>query len=297
MFITKLGNIIDEYDKYGEHRINGIKAVYVLLMLFLVNMVYSIPNPYFNYFYVPITALSAEVIGDSVKSKYLLFVYTVVGSIISVFLFNILIAYPLVFLFFVFFYALALYMLALHIMKNLIIPIPIILSLAIYSLVYGQINTEFYTALNNSLITLLAMAVIMAAMLLFPLSYYFRAWLKAFVLMLRQILNNFELVLQREELKIELVQPHLIMMFKFAHLLPRKLPTFNILKINLLMNELRLLSAVSQKLTHAEIEYMVSGLHRLIHAVENTEQCPSYMSNPKLLNRVIATWNSLCYRI
>lgn len=297
MFISKLSKIVEEYDKYGEHRINGLKAVYVLLMLFLVNLVYTIPNPYFNYFYIPITALSAEVVGDKIKSKYLLFFYTVIGSIISLFLFDVTVIYPLVFLFFVFFYTMALYFAAIHLTKNLVITVPLILSLAVYSLVYGQINTNFYQALNNSLITLLAMIVIMASMLFFPLSYYFRAWVRAFCLMLKQILSNFESLRNNEILKTELVQTHLIMMHRFANFLPRKMPTYNILKINLLMNDLRLRSSVTVNQSLSEIEDMITGLRRLISAVEQSKECPTYVTNPKSLNKIISTWNRLCCKI
>jgi hypothetical protein len=297
MFISKLSSIIEEYDRYGEHRINGVKAVFVLFMLFLVNMVYTIPNPYFNYFYVPMTAISAEVIGDSVKNKYLMFFYTSIGATISAFLFNITIIYPLFFLFFVFFYSLGLYLIAINFMKNLLVPVPIILSLAIYSLLYGEVSTDFYIALNNSLVSLLAIVVIMASLLFFPLSYYFRAWLRAFVLMLKQILGNFEMIRDNEEIKIELVQPHLIMMVRFARLLPRKLPIFNILKINLLMNDLRLLSSIPKHQTNTEIEDTIIGIRRLIEAVEKNEACPAYVSNPNFLNKIINTWNGICYRI
>ena len=296
MFISKLINIIEEYDRYGEHRINGLKAVYSLMMLFFVNMVYSIPNPYFNYFYIPLTALGAEIVGVTVKHKYLLFFYTVAGSIISVFLFNITIIYPLVFLLFVFFYSLTLYLLAIHVSRNLLVPVPLILSLAVYSLSNGQINTNFYIALNNSLITLLAMLVIMVSMLFFPLSYYLRAWLRAFRLMLKQVLANFELILRNEQ-DTELIQPHLLMMVKFARLLPRKSPRFNILKINLLMNDLRLISSVEQSCSKVDIEQMITGLRYLINAVEANQECPLNISHEPLLIKIIMCWNKLCRKI
>lgn len=295
MFISKLINIIEDYDKYGEHRINGLKAVYTLMMLFLINMVYSIPNPYFNYFYIPLTSLAAEIAGETVKQKYLLYFYAVSGSIISVFLYSITIIYPLIFLFFVFFFSLGLYLFAININRNLIVTVPIILSLAVYSLSNGQINTSFYIALNNSLITILAMIIVMTSILFFPLRYYFRAWLRAFRLMLRQVLSNFELALEQRE--IELVQPHLIMMVKYARLLPRKLPTFNILKINILMNELRLLSSVEPSYSGIDTEQMIAGLRCLINAVDANQECPAETSNPLVLTRIILTWNRLCCKI
>lgn len=299
MCISKLINIIEEYDMYLEHRINGLKAVYVLLVLFIFNMVYTIPNPYFNYFYLPITALGAEVIGETVKAKHLLFFYTVFGSIVSVFLFNITIVYPILFLFFVFFYSLLLYFIALHYLKILFVPVPLILSLAIYSLVYGQTSTNFYVALNNGLVTLLAMLIIMASLLFFPLKYYLRAWQRALKFLLKQILINFELIHNNQEIKIELVQPHLIMMFRYANMLPRKIPVFKVLKINLLMNELRLLSCANYKYfkTTADIEQIIKGLSGLIYAVEQKTMYKTNNAYPQPLGKLITTWNSLCCKI
>ncbi len=65
MFISNLIRTIEAYDPYGLHRLNGTKVVYVLLTLFIVNLLFDIPNPYFYFFYVPITAMSAEVVGNT----------------------------------------------------------------------------------------------------------------------------------------------------------------------------------------------------------------------------------------
>ncbi len=264
-------------------------------------MVYTIPNPYFNFFYIPITAMGAEVANNTIKSKYLGFIYTVIGSIISVFLFDLTISYPILFLFFVFFYSILLYMIALYWVKNLFAPVPLILSLAIYSLVYGQVSTDFYVALNNSLFTLIAMVVIVGALILFPQSYYYRCWLRSFILLLKQILNNFYLIKQNEEVKIEPVQGHLMHVVKYANLLPRKMPTFTILKINLILNEVRLSSCVVDqkqfKISSNETETMIAGLKRLITAAEHEKACTIEPEYNYLLAKLITTWNTLCIRL
>ena len=301
MVIDRLKNIIEEYDKYGEHRINGVKVVYVLFILFFINLVYAVPNPYFYYFYIPITAMNAEIVGTTPKAKYTLFVYTVSGAILSVFLFDIFISTPIFFVFFVFFYSIALYLIALHWIKSLMVPVPLILSLAVYSLVYGQVSTDIYIAFNNALVTLLATVIIILALILFPQSYYFRAWMRALLLLLKQIRGNFILVEQNLEIKIEPVQGHLMMLVKFTQMLPRKLPVFKILKINLLVNELRLVSCVTDqklfKMTQTELQQMQHGLNLLIAAIEQEQTCTPDSRNHPLLYKLSQSWNELCLKI
>lgn len=300
MIIT-LKNIIEKYDLYGEHRLNGVKVVYIILVMFFINMVYTIPNPYFNYFYVPITAMNAEIVGTTPKAKYILFFYTVIGAIISVFLFDLTVSYPIFFLIFVFFYSIALYLMALHWIKNLMVPVPLILSLAVYSLVYGQISTDFYIALNNALITLLATVIITACLILFPKRYYFRAWMRALLHLLKQIQGNFKLIQHNMEIQIEPVQGHLMMLAKYAKFLPRKLPIFTILKINLLVNELRLISCVTdQKLFKMEqqtLEHVINRLNKLITAIEQKQKCQIDQCDYPLLYQIISTWNNLCLKM
>ena len=264
-------------------------------------MVYTIPNPYFNFFYIPITAMGAEIASNTIKSKYIAFIYTVIGSIISVFLFDLTISYPIFFLFFALFYSILLYIVALHWVKNLFAPVPLILSLAVYSLAYGQISTDFYIAINNALFTLIAMIVIIAALILFPQSYYYRCWLRSFILLLKQILNNFHLIKREEEIKIEPVQGHLMHLVRYSNLLPRKMPTFTILKINLIINEIRIRSCVIDqkqfKINSNEVEIMLDGLKQLISAAEHEKTCKLKPEYNFLLTQLIVTWNNLCIRL
>lgn len=109
MFISKLSNLVESYDQYGSHRINGLKATYLLSVLIAFNMFFTIPNPYFYYFYLPITALIAEVAGETVKEKYLQLFYCIITSVITVFVFNIFAPYWYFFIL-AFFYSLFLYL-------------------------------------------------------------------------------------------------------------------------------------------------------------------------------------------
>ena len=75
MFFSKLTHIIERYDRYGIHRLNGFKVVYILLILFLFNALFDIQNAYFYFFYIPITAMAAEVMGERVEQKYTFFMF------------------------------------------------------------------------------------------------------------------------------------------------------------------------------------------------------------------------------
>lgn len=303
MFTSTLAKTIEAYDPYGEHRLNGLKGIYIFMILCAVNMIYGIHNPYFNYFYVPLTALTAEMAGETIPAKYWLFFHVTMGSIVAIFLFSITVSYPLFFIFFVFFYSILHYLVALHFIKNIFIPIPITLSLAIYSLVYGPLNTDVYIAINNALITFCAMLIVIAALLLFPLKYYFRLWQRAYLLLLKQVLENFQQIQKNQPIPV-IVQGHLVKMLKYTDMLPRKLPIARILKINVLMNDLRVLSCVIDheliKISVSELQYLIENLTLLIQAVDNKKACallPCVNVKNKTLYKMIQSWNQLCSEI
>ncbi len=319
MFISTLVKTAAQYDPYGEHRMNALKGVYILMMLFFVHMIYGIPNPYFNYFYVPLTALTAEIAGDTLKRKYILFFHATMGSIVAIFLFNVMVPYHGLFIVFVFFYAIAHYFVALHWVKDIFFPIPIVLSLAIYSLVYGEVNTDFYVALNNGCITFLAMCIIIACLVLFPRRYYVNIWRRSYILLLMQIRDNLKKIAKNKEIGV-IVQGHLIQMMKYApmganQLFSKRVPLFSIFRINLLVNELRVLSCVIDqeqiKMDSDDLKKLIDALKLLIHAVEQKvpyhgkfnrdlalkENSSTEIKAFKALNKMTQAWNTVCLKI
>ena len=114
MFISQLKNKLAIYDRYGEHRINGLKAVFILELLFLFNCVYTVPNPFFYFFFVPMSAFAAEIAGTCLAEKYLFLFFTIMGSTLAIFLFGLLSVYKLFFIFFVFAYSLLIYFTAIY---------------------------------------------------------------------------------------------------------------------------------------------------------------------------------------
>lgn len=302
MFISTLKGIVEEYDPYGEHRLNGLKSVYILMMLFIVNMIYGIPNPYFNYFYVPLTALMAEAVGETMPAKYGLFFHAAMGSIVAIILFNITAPYPIFFVFFVLFYSITHYLIALHYIKNIFFVIPTVLGLAIYSLVYGEVNTDFYIAVNNALVTLVAVMIILGALVLFPLRYYFRLWRRAYILLLKQITDNFKKT-QNHQLIAVIVQEHLIKLLKYSHMLPRNFPITSILKIVLLINDLRVLSFDVDhdmtKMKEQELDCLIHDLEVFTHAVEKKSLCYLSLtsSTNKIFFKMMQSWNNVCLKV
>lgn len=298
---TKLISQFEDYDKYGEHRLNGLKGVYLLMILFLVNFIYKIPNPYFNYFYVPLTAMTISVTAESIHSKLFVFFYTVMGSVLTVFIFSLTDIYPTFFIMIVFCLSLSLYLITIHYFKNNIATVPVMLSLGIYSLVYGHINTDIFIAVNNVLITITAMLIILAAMLFFPKNYYFRVWLRSYILLLKQIQHNLHLVKNNEEKEIQVVQGHLVQLIKYSNMLSKRLPIFTILKINFLVNELRVLSCtIDQKIVVLDtlvLDELIDKLTLYIKAVELERPFKLEDSANKDLLSMTNSWNYLCSKI
>lgn len=296
MFISTLKNLIEKYDLYGEHRLNALKGVYILAILETFHMMYSVSNPYFNFFYVPLTALTVEMTADTLASKYRLFFHATMGAIVAVFLFNMFVPYPLLFIIFVLCYSITHYIIALHFVKSIFVPIPIALSLAAYSLAYGELNTDFYVALNDAIISLAAMLLCLSALVLFPRSYYYRLWLRAYIWMLKQIIDNLKTV-QNNQIVPVIVQGHLINMLKYANMLPRKLPVMSILKINLLVNDLRVLSCVMDKkaVNPDELNNLIEHLSLFVEAV--ITESPFYIHQEnKSFDKMMRAWNVICLK-
>lgn len=306
MFISQLINKVEKYDKYGEHRINGLKAVFVTELLSVVNYFYAIPNPYFYYFYVPLTAFTAEIAGNTIQDKFLFYFYTVMGSILAIFLFGMLQPYKLLFVIFVFFYGLLLYSFALYKIKSMFVPAPLILSLAIYSLLYGNSNTNFYIALNHGLISLVAMIVVMAGLLFFSRKYYLWIWWKAYVLLLKFVLDNLQQIKYNPSHKLIIAEPIYIMK-KHLKMLDSKMPIYSISKITLLGFEMVMslsyileFKPVMRQKYLLVYEELLTNLH---HAVQQRQKLDikTYDNEDlkathelRTIYHIINSWNYLC---
>lgn len=306
MFISRLKNKLLEYDRFGEHRVNGLKAVFILEMLFLFNLIYSVHNPYFYYFYVPLTAFAAEVAGNTLADKFTLYFYTLIGTTISVFLFGLFSPYKTFFVIFVFFYSLLIYMIAIHKLRSMFAPAPIILSLAAYSLNYGSSDSDFYIALNHSLQTIVAMGIVMSALLFFPRLYYLWIWRNGFYDVLVKMEELTGKIANQIPVQVPII-PGTIVMDRYSRMLSRRMRVFSILRITLLT--LDLVMAVSylvsfQKQLRAPY---IMFLHRYVMLLKESCRLRKTLvikSNElvifrethelRTLYQIIVSWNNLC---
>jgi hypothetical protein len=300
MFISKLTHIIKSYDPYGNHRINGLKATYVLLILFAVNFIFSIPNPYFYYFYIPITAMIAEIQAETLKKKNLSLFYCILWSVISAFLFDIFSIAPF-FPIFAFFYSFLLYLIAIKSRLHTIVIAPVALSLGAYSLLYGEINTSFYAILNNCINTFIAMAIVFVALAFFPRGYYYRVWLRALLLLINQIIAHLSLMISHQRIIFDPVRGHTTHLVRYASMLPHSFPLRSIWKINLLMNQLHLTVCVIEANTiimeREKVNLFIQKLNVFKHAVENEQPCELTATSWDILNKLVHSWNYLCLKL
>ena len=280
---------------YGIHRINGLKVVYVYILLAIVNSVFNIPNPYFFFFYLPLTAYAADITTNSIRDKYIFYIHTILGTCIAITLFNMFKPYPLFFYISVFVTSVLLYFYALNKQRMILPFIPIILSLASYSMLYPEISQNIRMLLANIWLTILAMLIVLGGNLLFPLSYYYRAWLRAFLLNCRDILNILNRLAEGEKVEFSIRRDHLRSMLTFSKMLPFNFPSFTVLKINLLLQDLYFDCIYKLNINSVNLESLQRNIRQLIIAIENEQPCTLVTSDEATLNQIVNSWNRLCY--
>lgn len=306
MFISQLKDKFVAYDKFGEHRINGLKALFVLELLFFFNFIYTVSNPYFYFFYVPITAFAAELIGNTLEEKYLFLFFTIMGTALSIFLFGVLSVYKTFFAFFVFFYSALLYYIVIHKLKRMLPLVPLILSLAVYSLIYVNSDSNFYIALNHVLQTIVAMLVIFLGLYIFPKTYYLSIWRRAFC----QVVDNLEILSKKmceEEVKTIPIFSGIIVMERYSKMLSKNMKYYSILKITLLAFELIMsISYLVSFQKKIKIQYIKIFHHYLVILRNACSKKEIIVIKPqevalfnethelRVLYRLILSWNYVC---
>lgn len=305
MSMLKLADKIAQFDPYGISRMNGFKAVFLTELLFGFNAIFSIPTPYFYYFFVPLNMILAENLGTNLLEKYGYFIFAMMTSIGGIFWFHLLSTYKLLFLVFVFIYSISLYYFLLSKLKKILLLAPLMLSMANYSNQY-QLTHDFYVELNHILIGVLAMVIILIGLWLFPKYYYLRIWRRAFVLHMKFIQS---MVLQIQNHALQEV-PHsasILIMKQYAQMLPYHMNFFSVLKINhlnfdllmqfaahvliqpiFLASELEAIHRATtyfiQSATHKKTVDMEPGLIKML------QECP----NLYLIKQIKNSWDYLC---
>lgn len=300
MFISKLTRILDQHDPLGIFRVHGIKVLYISLVLFGVNGLISVPHSYFYFFYVPITAMTAEVQGTTLQQKYVFFTGVTLGSLLIISLFNLFFPFPIFFLFFSFVITFLLYIYVLQ-DNNKLFWVPIILSLASYSLNYRAFNGTPFDILNNAITIFVSMLVILCSLVLFPLSFYYRVWLRAFHKVVDLSLKNF-LILQSGASTVTDIPANIVHLRAYAGMLPRCFPTYSILNMTFQIHKLYLASCVywapKPLFTTQEIAEIVQHLRQLVLAIEQEKTCYIAKGSHKTtVHKIIHSWNYCVNRI
>lgn len=293
MFISKLIRTIETHDPLGIFRVHGIKVVYVTLVLFTVNSFIDIPQPYFYFFYVPLTAMTAEVQGNTLPLKFIFFTGVTLGSLCIISAFNVFYPFPLIFLFSSFCITFFLYIYVLRDQTKLF-WVPIILSLASYSLNNRAFNGNPDEILNNAITIFLSMVIILGALILFPLSFYYRVWLRAFYRVAEVSLKNY-LIIQSGGNRVTDMPANIVQMRIYAGMLPRCFPTYSILNMTFHIHKLYLASCVywtpKPVYTPQEIDEIVLHLQQLVYAIEREQPCATHTGRLHILNKLFYSWN------
>jgi hypothetical protein len=268
------------------------------MILMLANIFYNIPNPYFYYFYLPLTAMSAVVLNDNLKQQYLSFIYAVIAICAMAVLLNLFIPTPIFYIPASFLIAWGLYSLAIDRYQSLLPLAPVILSLAAYSLNYTDLNYNREVMLRDISITSLATLIILASLMLFPLSYYYRCWARAFHHFVSQLIEDLEIKQEERDTVLLLRQEHHCGMMSLSNMMPKKSATFSILKINLLTQRLSLKYSKANRLFDEEIkahkETLIRHLKVLLKNIYHHQPCFVEEEMDPTLVRLIKSWNRLC---
>ena len=306
MYISLLNDKLIAYDPYGIHRTNGLKSLYILELMLLFELFSSIPHPYFYFFFVPMNCLNAEIVGNTLEEKYMFLFWSLLGSSVSVFLFGVCSIYKTFFVFFVFFYSAAIYYVLIRKLKNMLPVAPLVLGLASYSLIYVNKDVNFYIALNHFLESMAAAAVMFAALYLFPNTYYLAIWRKAFYEIVTHLESTTAKICRGEVHTISIF-PGMVIMKRYAKMLPKQKKCFTIIKITLLTFELVIsMSYLISFEKQYRIEYVrvlhtyLLKLHGVLKKREPiiiTEQ-ERHLFNAThelwVLYKLILSWNYLC---
>lgn len=307
MFISRLKDKFLEYDKYGEHRTNGIKVLFVLEIMMVFYFFSSITNPYFYYFFVPLICFGAEIAGTTLKDKYVFLFVALIGSTITIFFFDVFSVYKTFFVCFIFFYSMTFYYIIMEKFPGMVLVVPTTLGLGCYSLIYRSYpNSNFYIALNHSLLTLAATAVVFLALFLFPQKYYFFIWRRAFFEVIDG-LEAFSYKIIHEKIDAIPISNGMIIMSRYSKMLPRRMPTHTVLRLTLLTFDLVMtMSYLLSFQKQLKMGYVVA-LHQ--HLATLNEACkknqpvlllPNELQKfdetheLRVLYKLILSWNYLC---
>lgn len=307
MFISHLVDKLEAYDPYGIFRMNGVKALFLAELLFITYYFSNITHPYFYYYYVPLTAIAAECAGHTLSEKYRFLFYTILGATLLIFCYGLMSPYRAFFIVFVLISTISLYHIGLKRDRAMFVAAPIILSLAAYSLIYVESDTNFYIALNHALKTLFAGVVMLVGLMVFPKSFYLNIWQRAFYHYCKEIETISQAILNKKIEHIEIVSPVLTMEC-YAKMLTTRMPYYSIIRITILAFHLTMgmsyLLNFRDEIDDQHIRLLSGYMHKLADAVKHKSPLNINQNeilrlkeadNLNTLNKLINTWNGICH--
>ena len=297
MFISKLTQRVEQYDPYGFYRLNGIKIVYVLLVMYGCNVFFDIKSPYFFYFYMPLTVISLEFVAETIKDKYTIFIHTMLQTLLLIMCLSIAIWFPLFFILFTFLSASSLYLMVFHKKYLSLTAVSTSLSLAAYSFNYINFNSNLFNLIISISDSLLASLIIIAACILFPRRYYYRLWSRALYLLMQDTLLQLTRYTSSDKTNKKSINYHMIKVNQFSKILRSKRYSYSVAKINLLAYRIHSLSCVTQEprliFTDEELQTLKQGIADFMQAIQKYQPCAIPKGPYPILHALIRSWNYL----
>lgn len=296
MFIYRLIEKLQTYDPYHIHYWNGVRAVIALIGLFTVNYFYAVENPYFYYFYVPMTCLSLEVLGGTVMEKNRLFMYGVFWSALAILLFGLCAHHPVLELIVIFVFSVFIYQHFIAYYQYPLISAATVLSLAAYSMNYH--NIDFYMVWYHFGITIFAGTIVFAVLNLLPSKIYFLIWYRIFSQNLTLVLRLFQAQGDRQlAMKILASFP---LQLRYARMPQQK--RVNLLKLSARFHELveNLVAMVLfSEYFFENHQALQKNLSYLSHHVNQRTPCLLELfersnATEELIYKIAKDWNTLC---
>jgi hypothetical protein len=188
----------------------------------------------------------------------------------------------------------------------MLVSVPLILSLAAYSMTYGDSNSNFYIALNHGLQTFVAMLVVFAGLFLFPKVYYLLIWRRGFYNALCSIEAVTAAICHNQEIDMPIISGTVVME-RYSKMISRREKYFSVLKITLLTLELVMgMSYLISFRKQLKTPYLMV-LHRyiallkdkcfarqMIFIAEHERNVFNETYELRTLYQLINSWNYLC---
>lgn len=312
MFISKLGNLLDSYDIYGEYRVNALKILYIIIILFICNLIFAPHHAILNFILIPILAILIETTLVGARLKIIGTIVFCILSAATMLVYDLTYQHPTLFTVIVLFSSILIYYLSITKYPYLFGAEPFILCIGFLS-GHKAGNSNLYEAFNGLTTLAFGVLLILGLLILFPRWFYYRLWLRAFYFSVVGIRDTLELSLEDQRSKFTRLHRHLIKMDQYAKTVGHQRYNFSLTKINLCICKLCGYIVISENINMIDrqlrIQRGVEILNTLITAIASDKPfmgdldkiISNYHDESSLVGvyfkNIILSWNNLCSRI